>query len=178
MDFLNLEYLSKGNPKQRKAYKSLTQLGIFQLLRKYDPILVGTIPIDIDIPESDLDIICHIQDIPSFKNHLNELFQSYCSYRIREKQIRNQTCIIASFDYDGFLIEIFGQHTPTVQQWAYLHMVIEHEIIQKNGPGFKEQIRLLKLQGIKTEPAFAQLLGIQGDPFQGLIDYHKNKKAD
>ena len=43
--------------------------------------------------------------------------------------------------------------------------------MQKMGPAFKEQIRGLKRNGLKTEPAFAKLLGLNGDPYRAVLDY-------
>lgn len=44
---------------QQKAYQVITDHAILEKLAQYNPILVGTIPINIDIEESDLDIICY-----------------------------------------------------------------------------------------------------------------------
>lgn len=37
----------------------MSQYQIMEILQEFDPILVGTFPINIDIETSDLDIICH-----------------------------------------------------------------------------------------------------------------------
>ncbi|MGV2488720.1 UNVERIFIED_CONTAM: DUF4269 domain-containing protein, partial [Bacillus mycoides] len=58
MNFDNIEYLQHGNNRQRQAYSILTNNQILSKLKQFDPILVGTIPINIDIENSDLDIIC------------------------------------------------------------------------------------------------------------------------
>jgi hypothetical protein len=58
-DFSNIEYLKSGNQKQQEAFEILTQNKILSKLAEFDPIFIGTIPINIDIENSDLDIICH-----------------------------------------------------------------------------------------------------------------------
>jgi hypothetical protein len=33
-----------------------------------------------------------------------------------------------------------------------------------------DKVKLLKQNGIKTEPAFAQLLALQGDPYEAMLN--------
>lgn len=68
MNFDNIEYLQNGNDRQRQAYSTLSDNQILPKLKRYDPILVGTIPINIDIENSDLDIICCFADKREFQN--------------------------------------------------------------------------------------------------------------
>ena len=50
-------------------------------------------------------------------------------------------------------------------------MIIEHHILQQEGEDFKRKVVALKESGMKTEPAFAQLLGLDGDPYLALLEY-------
>ena len=77
---------------------------------------------------------------------------------------------MAKFSTQTFTIEFFGQNTPVQQQHAYKHMLIEHKILQKMGPEFKAAIIKLKKEGLKTEPAFAKLLGLTGNPYTALLE--------
>lgn len=52
-------------------------------------------------------------------------------------------------------------------------MLIEYNLLKTYGDPFRERIIQLKKQGIKTEPAFAQLLGLKGDPYLALLDLEK-----
>ena len=61
IDWLNIAYLQTGDQLQQDAYRTLQSLRIFEILQPYDPILVGTIPIDLAVSGSDLDIICQVQ---------------------------------------------------------------------------------------------------------------------
>ena len=58
--FESIEYLKNGNSRQVQSYKILKSINIFNILKEFNPILVGTIPIGIDIEKSDLDIVCQI----------------------------------------------------------------------------------------------------------------------
>lgn len=171
IEFTNIEYLKNGNQKQIQAFDVLTQNRILLNLAEFDPILVGTIPINIDIENSDLDIICYWKTKTDFTEKLNSLFGKENKFTIRESIIDNEESIIANFKIDGFEIEIFGQNIPTKNQNGYKHMLIEHEILQSKGEFFRLEIIKLKQNGYKTEPAFAFLLGLKGNPYKELLVY-------
>ncbi|KAF2518715.1 DUF4269 domain-containing protein [Flavobacterium salilacus subsp. salilacus] len=173
----SINYLSSGNTIQKETYRILTDNNIMQYLYDFNPILVGTIPLEIDIDGSDLDIICYWQDKQLFIDVINQCFSEYKDYTLREVKINGYPTVIANFFIENFEIEIFGQNIPVVQQYGYRHMIIEYNILLQKGNEFKNRIIELKKQGYKTEPAFALLLGIKGnDPYKSLLDYevHKN----
>ncbi|RYG19529.1 MAG: DUF4269 domain-containing protein, partial [Chitinophagaceae bacterium] len=62
MNFLKIDYLKDGNERQKSAYNTLVDYQIIEILADYNPILTGTIPINIDIDTSDLDIVCYWRD--------------------------------------------------------------------------------------------------------------------
>jgi len=167
INFLDTAYLKSGNEKQIKAYRVLTENDIIEKLAKYNPFLVGTIPINIDIKNSDLDIICYVQDMKNFRNDLAHHFNQEKDFVISENAKLHS--LKANFFIDEFEIEIFGQSIPTENQNAYRHMLIEYQILLKKGEGFRQQIIELKNQGYKTEPAFAKLLGLDGNPYEELL---------
>ncbi len=53
-------------------------------------------------------------------------------------------------------------------------MITEHAILKEKGKNFKQEIIKLKASGLKTEPAFAKLLGIEGDPYEELLKLNQN----
>jgi len=169
--FTTLHYLAKGSTMQREAFTVLTLHNIMPLLGGYTPVLAGTFPLDITVVGSDLDILCYWQDAEVFKQDLNQHFAGFDGFTLREAIINNQKSIIANFIVDRIEIEIFGQNIPVKQQPGYRHMIIEHHILQQEGVDFKRKIIALKQSGIKTEPAFAQLLGLDGDPYLALLEY-------
>jgi len=50
-------------------------------------------------------------------------------------------------------------------------MIIEYEILKTKGENFRLEIIKLKQNGYKTEPAFAFLLGLNGDSYSELLKY-------
>jgi hypothetical protein len=145
-------------------------------LQAFDPLLVGTIPIQIDIESSDLDIICRYDDQQAFADFLVATFGSAGGFKIWTKDEPEAQAVVASFQLDGFDIEIFGQTIPTKQQYAYRHMLVEHKLLTERGEAFRQQIIQLKRQGYKTEPAFGLALGLAGNPYEALLGF-ENKQA-
>lgn len=177
MNFDNIEYLQHGNNRQRQAYSILTDNQILLKLKQFDPVLVGTIPINIDIEDSDLDIICCFADKQEFKKSITENFSKAKNFTIREQPSLDTLAIVANYVLGNFEIEIFGQSIPTKEQFAYKHLIAEHNLLNKHGEKFRQQIIELKRQGQKTEPAFALALGLIGDPYTEILKFETFDKS-
>jgi len=171
VNFTTLDYLKDGNDKQKQIREVLLRNRIFDLLAEFSPVLAGTFPIEIDIPGSDLDILCCFANPDNFSSVLKENFQTQDGFTLQETEMEGERIVLANFNLEGFPVEIFGQNIPVLQQRAFRHMIAEHRILQEKGEAFRNEIIRLKSAGIKTEPAFAQLLGIEGDPYLGLLEY-------
>jgi len=171
IDFEKIDYLKDGSARQKSAYQKLTKYRILEKLADFNPILAGTIPINIDIPESDLDIICHWTNKIEFINLLKKFFSKELNFSLKEVKILNEETVITNFRIDNFEIEIFGQNIPCKFQNAFKHMLIEYQILREKGEEFRQKVIELKMQGIKTEPAFAKLLNLIGDPYISLLNY-------
>jgi len=83
IDFTRLDYLNSGNDKQKWVYRVLIGHHVFEKLQRFDPILTGTIPINIDVQASDLDIICCFASADDFKVFYKD------SLTLFENDIRN-----------------------------------------------------------------------------------------
>jgi hypothetical protein len=129
------------------------------------------VPIAVDIEESDLDIICCSTNKKLFVDSLTKSFSSAKEFNLTEKTINDNFTILAAFVLDSFRVEIFGQNRPTRDQEAYRHMLVEYRILNERGEEFRREIIKQKRKGIKTEQAFASLLGIKGDPYVELLRY-------
>jgi len=170
-DFTDISYLKNGNTKQKLVFEVLTENKILSVLDAFEPILVGTIPINIDIENSDLDIICYYKSQGDFIELLNNKFSHIEGYKMQKYNSEKDKVITVNFKMGGFEIEIFGQNTPTKFQNAYRHMLIEHQLLNERGEIFRQKIIALKQQGYKTEPAFGMLLELKGNPYVALLDY-------
>ncbi|WEK69782.1 MAG: DUF4269 domain-containing protein [Candidatus Chryseobacterium colombiense] len=174
IDFTTIDYLKEGNERQKKAYEVLLKYKIFEKLSNYSPLLAGTVPIGIDIEGSDLDIICEVD--PRFEEDFldiimfSKLIPGGGDVKVEYPILNGEKCITLNFILEDFPIEIFGQNKPSIDQNAYRHMITEHKILQEKGKDFKQKIIELKKKGIKTEPAFGMLLGLE-NPYEDLLKY-------
>lgn len=166
----DISYLLRGTQRQQDAYRALQTLDLFAVLRDYSPVLVGTIPLDIELEQSDLDIICEVYGQPSFQYCVTRAFGQQPHFQVRSARKDNLPSVTASFTAEGFPIEIFGQPRPVMKQTAYRHMVVEARLLAIGGEEARRKIRELKRAGLKTEPAFARCFHLQGDPYQTLLD--------
>lgn len=169
--FHNINYLAKGSETQKLAFKTLTDNNIMAILKPYAPVLAGTIPIDIATETSDLDILCCFTSTDDFYNYLIHNFGKNENFKITISEINSEISVIATFKTTHFTIEIFGQSVPVINQFGYKHMIAEYNILKARGYTFRNEVIALKKAGYKTEPAFAQLLGLTGNPYLELLKY-------
>lgn len=171
-DWKNPQYLLAGNSRQQRAYAVLQDLAIWTVLGPFDPVLAGTVPLAIDVSDSDLDIICEVG--PGAKGQFWVLLEQHYGhlpeFALRQQVVGRHESIVCGFRAAGVVVEVFGQNVPTMRQNAVRHMLVEHAILQVGGVAWRVAVRGLKRQGVKTEPAFAQLLGLPGNPYEALLE--------
>ncbi|MEI1279560.1 DUF4269 domain-containing protein [Leptospira venezuelensis] len=145
---------------------------VLEILSEFSPEFVGSIPIGVDLPHSDIDIICELK--PSLLKVL-ELFSSYPNYQITEKLLGNIPSLLCRFRIGSEKVEIVAQNLLPKKQISYLHMIIEEKILKEKGETFKLSVLEKKKEGKNTESAFAELLGLKGDPYSSLLEYGERK---
>lgn len=161
-NFFDLTYLSKGSAIQQAGYRAIQSSGIMSHLKDFNPVVVGTLPLDMFVYGSDIDIICQFTDAAKFQSALKESSR---------KNLSGIESVIASFEHDKFPFEIVGQPVPVEEQVAFRHMITEWNILAANDDTFRARVLALKRKGFKTEPAFAQILGLKGNPYEVLLSY-------
>jgi len=178
-DWRDASYLARGNARQRRVYRALQSLGIFDALRAYHPVLAGTLPLGIDIEGSDLDIICEVgrpsevsgaSGLAAFERAVRDAFGTREDFQIERASVKGMPTVIAAWTFDGFAIEVFGQPRPVTEQNAYLHMVVEARLLAIGGKTARRAVVRLKRAGLKTEAAFARYFKIEGDPYEALLE--------
>lgn len=173
-------YLQAGNPRQRHAYAVLQSLELWTTLAAFDPVLAGTIPLAIDTPTSDLDVLCEVAPAAQelFRRLLTAHYGSLPAFHLRQHIIRGEDSLVCSFRYAGTEMEVFGQAVPTTQQFGFRHLLVEHAILQAGGETWRHAVQQLKEQGLKTEPAFAALLQLPGNPYEALLTLEGKTPAE
>jgi hypothetical protein len=177
-DWRDLTYLLQGTATQQAAYCALEALRVFALLGAFDPVRAGTIPLDIDIPGSGLDIVCYAADVDAFAQCLQDAFGHFTPFVLRRKIVDGLPTAIGQFTYQDFPIEIFGQPRPVTTQRAFRHLVVEERLLRHGDVGVRQQIRHLKIQGLKTEPAFAAVFALSRDPYHTLLQLSELSEAE
>ena len=145
------------------------ELKLLEQLSVFSPMLIGTPPLGIDIASSDIDVACYSNDLELFDMHCFQAFGTksrYSSTKTTAQTIATSIVRFTSYDWD---IEIFCQAIPVEQQWGVRHFKIEQRILSLD-PRVAPMIRSLKERGLKTEPAFATLLGLKGDSYTALLE--------
>lgn len=97
----DISYLQGGTERQRSAYASLRESRVLEILRDYDPVLVSTVCVDLDIPSSDLDVICEARDLEAFSTFLSSTFGTFRGFSIRRSD-RSQPAIVAQFFFGSW----------------------------------------------------------------------------
>ncbi|MCC8436757.1 DUF4269 domain-containing protein [Brevibacillus sp. M2.1A] len=166
----DLSYLGRGTSRQKAALEAIQQTHIMEVLSDYRPVLAGTIPLNIDVVGSDLDIICESHDLHQFEQVVRKAFGCLPGFEVTQLDIKSiPTCVISFFTAD-FWFELFAQPLAVEKQNAYRHMDIEARLLEIGGMDAYQHIRALKQSGIKTEPAFARYFHIPGsDPYEALL---------
>jgi hypothetical protein len=166
----DIGYLQQGSEAQRRAYQILKDRQILEKLEPYDPVLAGTFPLDLAIAGSDLDIVCEVHTHSLFAVHVERCFGKENGFQLETTGRVSSQATIVNFVVDSLPVQLFGEQTPVAEQAAYLHMDVEYRLLRLGGRKAREQILSLKKTGVKTEPAFAAWLGLDGDPYAALLE--------
>jgi hypothetical protein len=138
-------------------------------LQGFSPRLVGTFPIGLQVEGSDLDIICEVYDFEAFKKQVRECFSLLEGFSLSDRFVKDIRRCVAQFELAGCPVELFGQSIPAEEQNGYRHMIVEGRLLALFGEELKQRVISLKRSGIKTEPAFASVLQLEGDPYEEIL---------
>lgn len=144
-------------------------ISLMSILREFDPVLIGTPPLDIAIEESDIDIACSSMDLDHFEAVATREFGQFDDFQCLHRTFQETSSTIIQFFALGWEIEIFCQPIPTHLQWGVRHFEIEKRLL-KLQPKLRAAVIRLKENGLKTEPAFAAVLGLEGDPYSSILE--------
>lgn len=152
---------------------------LFSALAPYTPTLVGTYPLGLQTSTSDFDVICCCVDLPEFERSLASALSDLGAPPARPQRVTlSPEASVTSFACDGLPIEVFCQGIPVYEQHGFRHMLIEGRLLSLGiGVRLRERVLALRQAGVKTEPAFAQLLGLTGDPYAALLELEGQSSA-
>ncbi|MEZ4638618.1 MAG: DUF4269 domain-containing protein [Caldilineaceae bacterium] len=152
----------------RAAAHALTETALMENLATFTPTLIGTVPLAIDTPSSDLDVACFAPAPANFARTVRVLYAAMPNFFQKEKNIRGVPSQIAGFTCAGVDVQIFAQPQPVLVQYGFRHLLVEDRLLSRGGDVFTQEIRRRKASGAKTEPAFAELSDLDGDAYEAL----------
>ena len=155
---------------KRTGYlEAVGRTGLMVVLAPYDPHVAGTPPLGLELPSSDVDVLCHAPDSVAFAAVVWEAFSNEADFLMRQ-WIAESRPVIASFTAHSWRFEIFGHASPVHHQNGWRHFVIERRLLALAGPEFRTAIMQMRIKDIETEPAFAAMLELKGDPYRALLE--------
>ena len=149
--------------------EALERTEVLAKLAAFSPHVVGTPPLSLDIRTSDIDVICFAPDADAFTGAVWNAFGTRPGFRMWQK-IELDRPVVANFAAAGWLIELFGQASPISEQCGWRHFLVEQRLLALGGNIFRVAVMARRNNGMKTEPAFAAVLGLDGDPYQALLN--------
>jgi len=141
--------------------------GILHHLREFDPRLAGTPPLGLDLPGSDIDVLCHAPDPVRFATILWRAWSGFPGFAMHQWAAAGRP-VIARFQAHGWEFEVFGQAVPVEAQMGWRHFVAERRLLERGGPALRAAVMAERRAGAKTEIAFARVLRLDGDPFEAV----------
>jgi hypothetical protein len=135
--------------------------GLATVLAEWDPVPVSSSAAGLGLESSDLDVVCDLRT-PGFATAVRGAFGDRPGFRTW----RHGALHLTAFRGRDMDIEIVGEPRPVEDQLAYRHAVAHRRVVEEHGPAFAAAVRDLRRRtGLKTEPAIARLLRLDGDPY-------------
>jgi ribosomal protein S18 acetylase RimI-like enzyme len=144
---------------------------LLRALAPYTPTLVGTFPLGLAVEGSDLDVACVCAPGASGLDDFERVVRALpgAAAVVITRVATEPPALAAQLAWDGVPIEIFGQPVPVTAQHGFRHMIVEGRLLAIGGEALRDRVRARKQAGAKTEPAFAQVLGLDGDPYAAVL---------
>lgn len=164
--------------KNHRVLNALTKSKIMKEFKPFQPLLAGAFPLGINTSTSSLDILLTHQDLKELESLVTVLYGSAAHFKTHISNEEGLETLIAKFDFEAVAFKIFAQTKETTEQTAYLHFQIEERLLKIGGEPLQQKVFELKNEGYETEPAFAKILGLSGDPCHELLLLHKHSDAE
>jgi hypothetical protein len=154
----------------RRSYQeALTESNVLGALVPFNPHIAGTPPLELDLPGSDIDVLCFAPDAYAFIDTVWRIFSSAPAFTAKQL-VRAPRPVVVCFEMAGWRIELYGEAIPVEQQRGWRHFVVERRLLALGGQDLRVAVHALRQHGMKTEPAFAAVLRLSGDPYLSLLD--------
>lgn len=179
-----LDYLAHGNERQRSAHALLTA-GLWDELAAQcsDMALVSTLAIGLDLPGSDLDILCQHPDPAAFAATFADQGWQASAKGDNIWLLERVFPCAADSGCDNRIaswpLELYVTPAPIETLNGWRHLTLMAALLQRFGDAFYREVLRLRLeQGLKGEAAMCRLLGLAGDPYAALLTLEGRNLAE
>jgi len=146
------------------AWKEWLDLQFREQLSRFDPVLVSSFVAGLHTDASDLDIVCDTR-----AGGFLEAVRAAYGERPGFEHWTAGTRTMVAFKGQRLLVELAGEDLPVERQRAYRHAVAQRRLTALGGPDFVAAIGAVRRRdGLKTEPAIARILRLDGDPYEAI----------
>ncbi|MCB4767600.1 DUF4269 domain-containing protein [Ancylobacter sp. Lp-2] len=153
----------------KQGFRSaLAATGLLRRLAAFDPQVVGTPPLGLDLAGSDIDIACHAPEPDAAARVMWDHFRDEQHFSLRRWRTGERP-VVASFTAAGWPFEVFAAPRPVLDQAGWRHFRVEQRLLALGGEGLRAAVMMQRRAGLKTEPAFAAVLGLPGDPYAAML---------
>jgi hypothetical protein len=162
---------------ERRSYEeAVAKSGVMEELARFDPRIAGTPALGLDLPDSDIDIVCFAPDGHAFTEAVWRAVSCASGFTVKQL-MRLPRPVVGSFEAAGWRIELDGEAIPVEKQRGWRHFTVERRLLSLGGEDLTAAILALRQQGMKAEPAFAVALKLTGDPYLALLDLNEQDDA-
>jgi len=149
---------------------------ILELLEKFDPTVVGTLPLGLAVASSDIDIVCAARDPDAFADVVWDTLRHVRGFRLYRWRDDGRPAV-ARFEFGGWPFELFADRRPVCEQRAWRHFDVERRLLALDSGWLRQSVLRLRGDGLKTEPAFAAALKLDGDPYLAMLALFPERDA-
>lgn len=156
------------SPEEARA--ALEAAGVFVATADFDGRFIGSIPLDLHGHGADADIVCQADDLEAFVAAMTTAFGDRPAFRAEVAPYLGRPSSIVRLTLPGLPVEIFARPEPVEVHESFRHHKAAQRLLAIGGDPLRERVRGLKAMGMKTEPAFAVALGLEGDAGLAMLD--------
>jgi predicted metalloenzyme YecM len=160
-----------------RVFKALEESKILSNFKKFTPFVAGTFPLGIFTGQSDVDILMNTDDLDQLEKDLRDNYEMLEGFSSKRSYIDELETLIVNFNFNKVPFVIFAQKRVVTKQKAYLYFQIEERFLKLSGPAFSKMILENCEKGLRTEHAFAQVLGLKGDAYSELLLLQKKSNT-
>lgn len=147
----------------------LAREGVWQALARFHPVMAGSIPLGLDTEASDVDVLVEASDLDMFRQVCEAAWGAGPDFFVAERVWQNVPAVICHVRVDSLFCEMFAQAQPVAWQRGFRHLIAEWRLLTAGGDALYHAVRAARMRGLKTEPAFAEVLRLEGDPYVALL---------